>query len=135
MEASQQSSDESQTKRKAHQHHTGPVLCPTNDRENTDKDVFYQQFQAEVDAEPRHDLTIVMGDLNAKVGSDNMCCDRAMGKHGCGTRNENGERLIDCCNMNNLAIGGTLFSISGHPQADTVLNQWQQEEPDQSLYD
>ena len=29
----------------------------------------------------------------AKVGSDNMYCDRAMGKHRCGTRNENGERL------------------------------------------
>ena len=33
------------------------------------------------------------------------------GKHGCGTRNDNGERLIDFCNMNNLVlvIGGTLF--------------------------
>ena len=53
----------------------------TNDREDTDKDAFYQQLQAEVDAVPRHDLAIVMGDLNAKVGSDNMYCDRAMGKH------------------------------------------------------
>ena len=44
-----------------------------------------------------------MGDLNAKVGSDNMYCDR------CGTRNENGERLIGFCNMNDFVIGGTLF--------------------------
>ena len=50
-----------------------------------------------------------MGDLNAKVGSDNMYCDRAMGKHGYSTRNENGERLIDFCSMNNLVMGGTLF--------------------------
>ena len=49
--------------------------------EDTDKDVFYQQPQAEVDAVPRHDLTIVMGDLNAKVGRVNMRCDRATGKH------------------------------------------------------
>ena len=47
--------------------------------------------------------------MNAKVGSYNMYCDRTMRKHGCGTRNENGERLIDFCNMNNLVIGGTLF--------------------------
>ena len=50
-----------------------------------------------------------MGDLNAKVAIDNMYCERAMGKHGCGTRNENGERLVDFCNVNNLVIGGTLF--------------------------
>ena len=54
---------------------------PTNDREDTVNDAFYQQLQAEVDAVPRHDLTVVMGDLNDKVGSDKMYCDRAMGKH------------------------------------------------------
>ena len=80
----------------------------TNDGEDTDKDAFYQQLQAEVDAVPRHDLSIVMGDLNAKVGSDNMYCNKVRGQHGCGTRNENGERLIDFCNMNNLVFGGTL---------------------------
>ena len=84
--------------------------APTNDREDTDKDAFYQKLQTEVDAVPRHDLTIDMGDLNAKVGGDNMYCDRAMGEHGCGTRIENGERLIDLCNLNDLVIGGTLFS-------------------------
>ena len=78
--------------------------APTNDREDTVNDAFYQQLQAEVDAVPRHDLTVVMGDLNDKVGSDKMYCDRAMGKHGCCTRNANGERLIDFCNMDNLVI-------------------------------
>ena len=72
--------------------------APTNDREDTVNDAFYQQLQAEVDAVPRHDLSIVMGDLNAKVGSDNMYWDRAMGKHGCVTMNEKGDRLIDYCN-------------------------------------
>ena len=65
---------------------------PQQMSEDTDKDVFYQQPQAEVDAVPRHDLTIDMGNRIAKVGGDNMYCDRAMGKHECGTRNENGER-------------------------------------------
>ena len=83
--------------------------APTNDREDAVKDAFHRQLQVEVDAVPRHDLTIVMGDLNAKVAIDNMYCERAMGKHGCGTRNENGERLVDFCNVNNLVIGGTLF--------------------------
>ena len=53
---------------------------PQQMSEDTDKDVFYQQPQAEVDAVPRHDLTIVIEELNAKVRSDNMYCDMAMGK-------------------------------------------------------
>ena len=91
--------------------------APTNDREDTDNDAFSQQLQAEIDAVSRPDLTIVMGDLNAKVGSDNMYCDRAMGKHECGTRNENGERLIDFCNINN--------PTPRHPQANMAFTQWQ----------
>ena len=33
-----------------------------------------------------------------------------MGKHGCGTINDNGERLVDICEMNNYMIGGTIFT-------------------------
>ena len=100
--------------------HTNTTLIqyypPTNDKDDTDKDAFYQQLQAEVDAVLRHYLTIVMGDLNGKIGSDNMYWDRAMGKHGCGTRNENEERLTDFCNMNNLVIGGILFPHQDIPK-------------------
>ena len=46
-----------------------------------------------------------MGDLNAKVGSDNVYCDRAMGMHRCGTMNENREMLTDFCNMKSLTLG------------------------------
>ena len=48
--------------------------------DDTDKDAFHQQLQAEVDAVPCHGLIMVMGDLNAKVSSDKMYCDRAVGK-------------------------------------------------------
>ena len=102
--------------------------APIIDREDADKDAFYQQLQAQVNAVLCHDLTIVMGDLTAKVGSVTTYCDRAMGKHGCGTRNENGERLADVCNINNPVIGGTPFPTSRHPQADMVLTQWQRQE-------
>ena len=51
----------------------------------------------------------MMGDLNAKVGSDNTSHDRAMGKEGCGSMNNNGERLLEYCMAYDLVVGGTLF--------------------------
>ncbi|XP_073671663.1 uncharacterized protein [Paramisgurnus dabryanus] len=82
---------------------------PTNDSDDEVKDLFYEQLEAEIKATPRHDMMIIMGDLNAKVGNDNSNCERAIGKHGCGTMNENGERLIELCVTNNLVVGSTLF--------------------------
>ena len=81
----------------------------TNDTEESIKDTFYEQLQAEIQQAPLHDLIVVMGDLNAKVGNNNINMDRVMGKHGCGTMNDNGERLVELCSAYNLVIGGTLF--------------------------
>ena len=50
-----------------------------------------------------------MGDINAKVGSDNSTCEDAKGKHGCGCINDNGQRLVDFCLNYNCVIGGTIF--------------------------
>ena len=52
-----------------------------------------------------HDYLIILGDLNAKIGTDEL----HMGKQGIGVRNENGERFLDFCTENNMIIGGTLF--------------------------
>ncbi|XP_072025119.1 craniofacial development protein 2-like [Amphiura filiformis] len=85
------------------------VYAPTNETNEEDKDNFYEQLQAIVDSIHKHDVLIVMGDLNAKVGEDNEGCESIMGKHGLGVRNDNGERLVDFCNLNNLVITGTIF--------------------------
>ena len=86
--------------------------APTNDHEEEDKDLFYEQLQAELNEIPRHDVITLMGDLNAKVGDDNNGAERTMGKFGCGNINNNGERLVEFCASNDLVIGGTLFN---HP--------------------
>lgn len=54
-------------------------------------------------------MKIVMGDLNAKLGSDNKNHDIAMGKEGCGSMNKNGERLLEFCTTYDLVVRGTLF--------------------------
>lgn len=55
-------------------------------------------------AQPSHDYIIVsyfninqgylIGGMNAKVAGDNTNYERAMGREGCGSTNENGERLL-----------------------------------------
>ena len=58
---------------------------------------------------PKHDIKLIIGDFNAKVGLDNTGFEDVMGKHGVGVRNDNGSRLVDFCDYNNLVITGTCF--------------------------
>ncbi|VDP09402.1 unnamed protein product [Schistosoma margrebowiei] len=83
--------------------------APTNDSNDDIKDQFYERLQSIIEKCPRKDLTILMGDLNAKVGIDNTGYEDIMGRHGLGQRNENGERFANLCAFNKLVIGGTIF--------------------------
>ena len=87
------------------------IVCyaPIEDAEQADKDAFYDQLQAVTDKVPTHYLHMVLGDLNARPGNNNIGRDGVMGKHGIGTINDNGERLCHFCDENNMVIGGTLF--------------------------
>ncbi|XP_068723599.1 craniofacial development protein 2-like [Montipora capricornis] len=83
------------------------IMCyaPIEDAEEADKDAIYEQLQAVTDEVPTHDLLMVLGDLNARPGNNNIGRDRVMGKHGIGTINDNGERLCHFCDENNMVIG------------------------------
>ena len=83
--------------------------APTNDADEDKKDTFYQQLQDVIDSKGNKDITIVMGDFNAKIGADNTGYEDTMGTHGLGQMNENGERLADMCALNQLVIGGSIF--------------------------
>nr|KAG5707916.1 hypothetical protein BaRGS_031647 [Batillaria attramentaria] len=83
--------------------------APTNDAEEEKKDDFYQQLQTVIDRGGAKDMTILMGDFNAKIGSDNTGYEDTMGTHGLGQMNGNGERFADFCALNQLVIGGSIF--------------------------
>ena len=85
------------------------VYAPANDTEEEVKDHFYEKLQAIVEKTAKHDLLVITGDLNAKVGSDVEGYERVMDKHGIGTRNYNSEELYYFCGMNDLVITGTIF--------------------------
>ncbi len=44
------------------------VYVPTNEAEDKAEDTFCDQLKKTLDAVPRHDILLVMGDWNAKVG-------------------------------------------------------------------
>ena len=98
-----------QARLKGRQTNLSIIQCyaPTNDSNNRDKEAFYEQLQATFENVHCRDLLLVMVDLNAKVGSDNLNFERVMGREGCGVQNDNGERLVEWCAFNNMIIGGT----------------------------
>ena len=67
------------------------ILCyaPTNESTYDDNEVFYDRLHALLVKSPRKDITILIGDLNAKVGEDNVSYEQVMGKYGYGQMNKN----------------------------------------------
>ena len=56
---------------------------------------------------PKKDVLFIIGDWNAKVGSQGT--PGVTGKFGLGVQNEAGQRLIEFCQENTLVIANTLF--------------------------
>jgi hypothetical protein len=50
-----------------------------------------------------------MGDMNAKVGPNNVGLEQVMGIHGLGEMNENGKMFRNFCTSHDLVTGGTIF--------------------------
>ncbi len=85
------------------------AYAPTEDAEEEVKDSFYESLQTIIDTIPKHDVLLVLGDMNAKIGADNEHHERVMGKYGEGRRNGNGERFVEFCEENRFIIGGSIF--------------------------
>ena len=82
-----------------------PCYAPTNDFSEDEQDQFYYSLKSVEEEVPNYDVLVLMGELNAKIGNENLGLERAKGKHGCGKVNENGERLVDFCIDFDLSIG------------------------------
>ena len=86
------------------------VYAPTNDAEPEVNDEFYEQLQAVIKRAPSHDMLVMMGDWNAKVGRPNQDEEGIVGKHALERdRTDNGERFVNFCALNNQAITSTMF--------------------------
>ena len=83
------------------------VYAPTSNAEETEVEWFYEDLQDILEVTPQKDVLFIIGDWNAKVGSQET--PRVTGKFGLGMQNEAGQRLIEFCQENALVIPNTLF--------------------------
>ena len=83
------------------------VYVPTSNAEEAEVDRFYEDLQDLLELTPKKDVLFIIGDWNAKVGSQEI--PGVTGKFGLGIQNEPGQRLIEFCQKNALVIANTLF--------------------------
>ena len=107
MQPQKQQNDLCSFPRQTIQYHSNPSLCPTSDAEEAEVEWFYEDLQELLELTPKKDVLFIIGDWNAKVGSQET--PGVTGKFGLGIRNEAGQRLIEFCQENALVITNTLF--------------------------
>ena len=83
------------------------VYAPTSNTEEAEVEQFYEDLQDLLELTPKKDVLFIIGDWNAKVGSQET--PGVTGKFGLGKRNEAGKRLTEFCQENALVIASTLF--------------------------
>ena len=83
------------------------VYAPASNAEEVEVEQFYEDLQDFLKLIPKKDVLFLIGDWNAKVGSQET--PGITGNFGFGVQNEAGQRLIEFCQENALVIANTLF--------------------------
>ena len=83
------------------------VYAPTSNAEEAEVERFYEDLPDLLELTPKKDVLFIIGDWNAKVGSQET--PRVIGKFCLGIWNEAGQRLIEFCLENALVTANILF--------------------------
>ena len=83
------------------------VYAPTSNAEEAEVEWFYEDLQDLLELTSKKDVLFVIGDWNAKVGSQEI--PGVTGRFGLGVQNEAGQRLTEFCRENALVLAYTLF--------------------------
>ena len=82
------------------------VYAPISNAEEAEVERCYEDLQDLLELTPKRDVIFIIGDWNAKVGSQET--PGVTGKFGLGVWNEAGQRPIEFCQENTLVIANTL---------------------------
>ena len=83
------------------------VYALTSNAKEGEVEWFYEDLQDLLELRPKTDVLFIIGDWNAKVGSQET--PGVTGKIGLGVQNEAGQRLIEFYQENALVIANILF--------------------------
>ena len=83
------------------------VYTLTSHAEEAEVEQFYKELQNLLEITPQKDVLFIIGDWNAKVGSQEL--PGVIGKFGLGVQKEAGQRLTEFYQENTLIIANTLF--------------------------
>ena len=83
------------------------VYAPTSNAEEAEVQQFYEDLQDLLELTTQKDVLFIIGDWNAKVGSQET--PGVTGKFGLGIQNEVRQRLTEFCQENALVIINNLF--------------------------
>ena len=83
------------------------VYAPTSNAEEAEVERFCEDLQNLLELTPKKDVLFIIGDWNAKVGSQET--PGVTGKFGLGIQNEAGQRLTEFCQENALVTTNTFF--------------------------
>ena len=83
------------------------VYAPTSNVEEAEVEWFHEHLQDLLELTPKKHVLFIIGDWNAKVGSQET--PGITGKFGLGVQNEARQRLIEFCKENALVIANSLF--------------------------
>ena len=87
------------------------AYAPTLTSDENIKDAFYDLLERTLQNIPHTDKILLLGDFNARVGSNNLVWSGVVSRHGVGHENANGLRLLNLCAEHNLVITNTFFQM------------------------
>ena len=87
------------------------TYAPTLTNPDEVKDKFYDDLDSVISSAPRTDKPILLGDFNARVGTDDQIWERVIESEGVGKCNSNGLLLLRKCAEHELLITNTVFRL------------------------
>ena len=98
------------------------VYKPTSNAEEAEVEWCCEDLQDLLELTPKKDVLFIIGDWNAKVGSQET--PRVKGNFGLGVQNEAGQRLIEFCQECVLVIANTLFQTTQEKTLHMDITRW-----------
>ncbi|XP_063605235.1 uncharacterized protein LOC134780428 [Penaeus indicus] len=85
------------------------IYAPTLSSSEDVKNRFYDELDTHIGRIPPSEPLLLLGDLNARIGSDHQSWPSCIGHHGVGKMNDNGQRLLELCSYHRLRVTNTYF--------------------------